>query len=413
MITTVKTYQISRICKPLRTAVITVRAVQITAHHRLQPYTYLRRIARAPNLLIPHHIPTPLRVLHLRHRRTTIVFISTLSFRTMLSTPSVPNPPPSIPIPIPTAIPVSVPTPVPHVSPCVLDLMLDRLPADVFDRIFSHLSMADIHRLHLSGAGASHIRTHHLLHLTIRRRVHSLQRIIDGLSSGLVRLTFKPFALPLHLLTNPHKFQQPLFSPAGPIKLLHASRTLSCAPPPSVVADFGQGPDVLYVERFTAQLATAVATDMPLLRRLYILTPTPLPHLPRELSLCTQLRSLHLFQISRATTIPTTILHLHALQDFQINGFRCVTTLPQNIGMVMSHLRFFKLGSSLLTDVPSSLLTTLERNFKRSHCLPHGVFIRSLQLPANFWTLVLNEQCFPNLSQHIQDRQGAFHPSIM
>lgn len=295
-------------------------------------------------------------------------------------------------------------------QPVDLETMLSISPIELLERLFSHLSFADIHRLRLSGFGASNNEVFMTLRNIARGRRHALSRIVGAMTLRDVWRSFGLGWAPLELdWTHP--------------VLNRSNQVWHSLPSPREFADLGAGEQDekgdetrgLFLSRLTHEDVRVVAMEMPNLRNLNVVRWTSENewdygrNIPDTLGECQQLRWLRLFNLNDTKSLPEGVLRLRRLERLEVLGCRQPFTLPDNMGERMSALRYVKLHH-MVKSVPVSLIDTVERNFKTCS-IRHGIeCLGDDALLQEFLAdLRANVGRFPKLNANIRIR-GAVYP---
>lgn len=297
--------------------------------------------------------------------------------------------------------------------PSVLEIMLDWLPSEILENIFAQLSLTDVHHLRLAGAGAGHAATHSILRTMMRRRVRSLQTILNAMTAHeVIEMLKRSTPMDIRLGFVSRFVMSKSFSQIQ--KALSARLQQSIPPAPSTTAELALPRQYLCIQTLTPDIARAIASELPTLRFLRVLwPPTTDPvdstDLPGELASILTLTMLQMHKYFGIMTFPKVILKLHNLEILVLSDFAKLLTLPEDMGDKLPLLRYVELSGCGLRSVPRSLLSTLERNFKVTSTR-HGIYAPFNNFEDLFWGDEVKTELFPNLSEHVRESYGAFHP---
>lgn len=285
---------------------------------------------------------------------------------------------------------------------------LSSLPSEVIEEILNHLGHDDLLNLRLACLKANAPKhddlkdaTTSLLSLYNLLRAMSHQEHIKYLNrletSSILEMDLQTVRI----------------SPASGKLLLHC-RLEKWPPPREAIATFCRMRSKVNLINLDRRIVRSLLTFMPALQELTVILESKIGTVPnlQGIDQLTQLRHLniHFANNEKLRRFPKALLKLKMLRSLQLINFRRLRTLPDDMGDQLPQLCFFKLTVNKLNVIPTSLMTTLERNCNQIS-INHGIWLGNACSNVPIWDLkhwqrMLTAEQFPILAQYIHELNG-------
>lgn len=295
--------------------------------------------------------------------------------------------------------------------------LLDLLARPKLSSCFmKHLSLADIHHLRFAGVGSNCNFIHSFMHKYMRKRVQQLEQVLNDMPSENFTLSFN------HTVQYTIKDRKGNKSNFTWEELLYTPRTIPVKsvgyqgkfwPPPIIIARICSGRNFLILKKPSASDLRTVYAEFSSLTGMKCMFPfRRFDGIPAELGLCTQLRALRLSGNAKVIHFPLCVLQLRYLKLLVIVSFTKLSSLPEDIGKALRHLKFIYLQDcGGLQSLPSSLLNTLEANFQECEFV-HGICLNAMPKSLrNVLARRLSIWQHPNLWRNLK-KDGAYYGNL-
>lgn len=282
------------------------------------------------------------------------------------------------------------------------------LPLDVLDIIQTKLSLAELHRLRLSGVGSTSPTVFNYLHHSMLKRVSVLHGIWTAMSENDLVDNFQKY-LPNACSDSFLCRQLRRLQLGSRIKYRPSENDVrSTREWPPRPTEVGEMTGELRVCTITPKLCNAIAEEMTGVSVLCVCrrdledekdnTPK-LTDLPSEIGRCSNIKTLSVRE-QDFYKIPDAVLEMENLEELHISDSVRLKSLPADIGVQLPCLRFIALDACGISSLPTSLFDTIEYNITNSRSpLLFGMAYDSDIFPKEYWKEALSESRYPHLSK--------------